>query len=345
MATETNQFNPDYAAPPGWLLEEYLEARGFSQAEFARRCGRSPKMISEIIAGKAPVEPDSAIQFQRVLGMDASIWLGLEENYRLHLARKEEDKRAAKAAPWLKGFPVSELVKRGVVDRPQSDADAYAKLLSFFGVASSKAWELKYGRANVAYLHFPRLKSDEKTLASWLRIGEIEAQTQDCANYDVGEFRRALKEIRGLTREPLEESMSLAKDLCNRSGVALSLVEPLAKASLDGAAWWLTPKKAVIMLGKKRKASGNLWFVFFHEAAHLLLHSKKGVFIDGDAGKKNKLEKAADIWALNALVNRSDWERLTKQQQGDERAITTFAESQGISSEIVTDITKRFNLA
>ena len=97
MATEANQFYPDYAAPPGWLLEEYLEVRGFSQAEFARRCGLSAKLISEIIAEKSPVEPGTAVLFQKVLGLDASIWLGIEEGYRQHLAKKS--KRGAPPDP------------------------------------------------------------------------------------------------------------------------------------------------------------------------------------------------------------------------------------------------------
>ena len=90
MATATNEYRPDYAVPPGWLLEERLEVQGISQAEFARRCGRSSKLISEIIAGKAPLEPETALQFEKVLGVDASIWLGIESDYQLHKARGAE---------------------------------------------------------------------------------------------------------------------------------------------------------------------------------------------------------------------------------------------------------------
>ena len=80
----TYEYQPDYAVPPGSVLDEHLAAHGFSHAEFARRCGRSPKLISEIVAGKAPLEPATARQFEKVLGMDARIWLGIEANYRLH---------------------------------------------------------------------------------------------------------------------------------------------------------------------------------------------------------------------------------------------------------------------
>ena len=79
----TNQFSPDYAVPPGWVLEERLESEGMSQAEFARRCGLSPGLVSEIISGKAPLEQETALRFEKVLGVDAGIWLGIESAYRL----------------------------------------------------------------------------------------------------------------------------------------------------------------------------------------------------------------------------------------------------------------------
>ena len=86
MAPASYKYEPDYAVPPGWILEERLDARQMSQAEFARRCGRSPKLISDIIAGKATIQPKTALQFQKVLGLDARIWLGIDSDYRLHLS-------------------------------------------------------------------------------------------------------------------------------------------------------------------------------------------------------------------------------------------------------------------
>ena len=58
MATASYKYEPDYAVPPGWILEERLDTRQMSQAEFARRCGRSPKLISDIIAGKSAIQPE-----------------------------------------------------------------------------------------------------------------------------------------------------------------------------------------------------------------------------------------------------------------------------------------------
>ena len=90
MATSTNQYNPGYAVPPGWILEEQLEVQDVSHAELARHCGLSTKLISEIIVGDAPIEPKIAIQFEEALGVDTSIWLGMESDYRVHRKREAE---------------------------------------------------------------------------------------------------------------------------------------------------------------------------------------------------------------------------------------------------------------
>ena len=90
MIKATNQYNPDYAVPPGWVLEEELEARGISQSRFARLCGLSAKLINDIIAGKAPIEPETAVQFGRVLGRGPDIWLRMKSTYRLRPAPQKE---------------------------------------------------------------------------------------------------------------------------------------------------------------------------------------------------------------------------------------------------------------
>lgn len=98
MATATDRYDPDYAVPPGWILKERLDAHGITPAELARRCGRSAKLISEIVAGKAPVEPRTALQFEKVLGVDADVWPGIEKDYRLHRTRAALNRLKARLA-------------------------------------------------------------------------------------------------------------------------------------------------------------------------------------------------------------------------------------------------------
>ena len=89
VANPSSEFKPDYAVPPGWILRERLEVPGISPAGFARSCGRSPKLIDDIIAGESALDVETALRFEKVLGVAASIWLGVEAEYKRHRARKK----------------------------------------------------------------------------------------------------------------------------------------------------------------------------------------------------------------------------------------------------------------
>ena len=88
-----NQYEPDFVSPPGETLLETIEALGMTQADLAERTGRPRKVINEIIKGKAPITPDTALQLERVLGVTAHFWNNREHLYREYLARTEERTR------------------------------------------------------------------------------------------------------------------------------------------------------------------------------------------------------------------------------------------------------------
>ena len=56
-----HKIQPDYAIHPGETLAETIERLGISQAELARRTGRSTRVISEIIRGKRAIKEGTAL--------------------------------------------------------------------------------------------------------------------------------------------------------------------------------------------------------------------------------------------------------------------------------------------
>lgn len=82
------EWAPDWAIHPGEHLAEHIEARGWSQAEFARLADLSPKLVSTIINGTNPVTAETAVKLERDLGMKAYIWTGLQADWDLHQARQ-----------------------------------------------------------------------------------------------------------------------------------------------------------------------------------------------------------------------------------------------------------------
>ncbi len=339
MAKSKYRYKPDYSVAPGNLLKEYLEVRGWSYAECARRCELPPKLISEIASGKAPIEPSTALQFEKVLGMDADIWLGMEQRHRLFQARKAERKETVAKADWAQNFPVKELVKFGKIQAAKLTDDVVHKVLSFFGVASIEAWESSYGLTGVAWRRSQGLKNERAALATWLRFGEIEAVEQRCSRYSKTKFWKAVRQIRRLTREPDPQiSLPQARKLCNEAGVVLAMVPPLQKVTVSGAAYWLTPQKAVVQLSGSHSSDDQLWFSFFHEAAHILLHNKKSIFIEAEEGSDDshrEQETEANAWAANHLIPNRDWKRFVDGAQFSKESVVEFAERQNVAPGIV----------
>ena len=85
MAKRTYAYQPDYAVPPGYVLEEHLEARGLTPAEFAHKYSLSPELIEGVMHGSAPIDADLAAIFGREFNLAASVWLKMEAIYRRRL--------------------------------------------------------------------------------------------------------------------------------------------------------------------------------------------------------------------------------------------------------------------
>jgi addiction module HigA family antidote len=75
-------WKPNYAVPPGGTLQETMRCLHVTQADLAKRTGLLKKTIYEIIRGEAAITPETALQLEKVLGVPASLWLGLERNYK-----------------------------------------------------------------------------------------------------------------------------------------------------------------------------------------------------------------------------------------------------------------------
>ncbi len=69
--------------PGEMLLEEFLKPLGVTQSDFAARLGVSFPRLNEIVRGRRAVSPDTALRLERVLGMRADFWLGLQLDWDL----------------------------------------------------------------------------------------------------------------------------------------------------------------------------------------------------------------------------------------------------------------------
>lgn len=308
-----NEYRPRYASPPGETLEEVLEMRGMTQADLARRTGRPTKTINEIIKGKTAITPETALQLERVLGIPAGFWMKREQHYRESLARQDEEEALSDQIGWLEKFPVKEMISNGWIEKYKDKVQQLRALLNFFGIASPEQWMDVY--ENTAFRQSQAFEVNPFAVAAWLRRGELIAQQIPCETFDRKQFEEVLRHIRGLTVNLSRGFDQTVVELCATAGVAVAFVPQLPKTRVSGATRWLTPEKALIQLSLRYKRDDHLWFTFFHEAGHILLHGKRDVFLEEEGLEHptwNDKEREANRFAADFLIPPHEWNRLVE---------------------------------
>jgi addiction module HigA family antidote len=305
---EDQSFHPTYAITPGHTIADLLDEQGMTQTELAQRLGVTLKHVNQVVNGGASLSPELALGLEKVFGASADFWLNRESLYRADSSRKAEAQSLQEHVSWAAQFPVKELTKRGYVPTQAKGAALVDALLRFLGVASPPLWQDPV----VAYRKSQRYESDPFALAAWLRVGELEARAIDTEPYSHDAFLDALQEARQLTRLEPEERHPQLVEILGGAGVAVVVVDTFKNARANGATRWLTPTKALIQLSLRYHWEDIFWFTFFHEAGHIALHRKKGMFVEGlkPAGKSApddwwKLEDEANRFAARTLIPES----------------------------------------
>lgn len=251
-----------------------------------------------------------------------------------------------KPSDWSRIFPLSEMRKlRFSLPEGVSDAEA---LLKFFDVPSPDAWRAKWSDYAVAFRQTQKFDFQMVALAAWVREAEIIASQIPLAEFDEAKLKASLYELRRLTREKVQNGLDQAQTMCSKVGVALVLVPELPDTRISGCARWLSDKHAMIGLTIRYKWDDQLWFTFFHELAHILLHRQRRLFVIDNADDHmgdgvvdpdmEKIEEEADRFAADTLIPPAALNEFLGGLHGKtptSEEIHDFAESVGVGPGIV----------
>jgi HTH-type transcriptional regulator/antitoxin HigA len=330
MSIETSHpFRPDYAIPPGETLRDRLAEMNLSQAELAARAGLSAKHVNQIMQGIAPITLETAIVFERVTGIPASAWNRREADYREALLRAKPRVLSTEDKAWLASLPVKELQKRNRLPTEPKKERLFESVLSFFGVADRDAWERIWRGPVASFRRSDAYRSDPGAVIAWLRIAQLDVQHVVAKPYAAPIFRKVLQNIRRLTGQG---DVNKIVEMCAAAGVVVVFVPEVPGCRISGATWWASPGRAVIALSDRYKKDDRFWFSFFHEAAHVLLHSKRETFVD-DGGEDDMLEREADRFAADHLIPAEHAPRLATLTTSE--AVVAFAAELGVAPGIV----------
>jgi len=290
---------PAEVFPPGEFLGDELEARGWTQVEFAALIGKPVRLVNEVIQGKRTVTPETAVLLAAAIGTSAQFWMNLQTAYQLYELRKAgpAPDHIAREARLRELFPVREIVKRGWIKASEAPDVLEARLLRFYGLKSVNE---ERGFAHAAR----RTGGGELSPAqeAWLyRVKQI-AEGMAVRPFSEQLLRGALEQLGALRSAP-EEARHVPRIL-SECGVRCAIVEPGPGSKIDGVCFWLEGKNPAIGMSLRIDRIDNFWFVLRHEIEHVLRGDGKFAAIV-DSGLYEVAEKGSDEHADEVAANKA----------------------------------------
>ena len=203
MATKIklNDCVPCIAIHPGEIIKDELDAREMKQKELASLMSMPTSVLNDIIKGRRAVTPEVAVLLQEILGIDASYWLSLQNQYDIDRANinKKIVERKKNIEIWKvisQYCSVKYFEKLNVIGTKISENIKI--IYSIFGVTSveeliasfSSEKELSYFKKS------ERLKSDPINIFSWKHFAFYQSsQMLDVADFDENSLERLVQEL------------------------------------------------------------------------------------------------------------------------------------------------------
>lgn len=295
-----NKITPAEAFSPGEYLRDELDARGWTQTEFAEIIGRPPRLVSELIAGKRGITPDTAADIAAAFGTSAQLWMNLDAAYQLSkLAPRAE--RISREATLRERFPIREMAKRGWIEQTKSLDIMEQRVCQYFNI--------KTINDQIEWRHAARRNYDRKDISThqwaWiLRVNQLACALQ-VVRFEIERLRAAISSLEALMTEP-EEIRHVPKVLAS-CGVRFVVVEPIPGSKIDGVCFWLNDESPVIGLSMKGDHIDKFWFNLWHEIEHVIQGDGKAgdIVVDNfedEISQTEECEKIANEAAANHCV-------------------------------------------
>ena len=344
-------YRSETVSPPGATIRDMLKDFNMSQAELARRMGRPANKVNQIIHGKRAITAETALELQNVLGLPAEFWLRREQNYRLAISERRQITQQEAEAEIIKKFPYAEMARFGWVEKHTTQIEKFRALLAYFSVATGKqlgnirTLAPAFGKSQLAFRKSKLKEANPLALAAWLRKGVLESNRIQTQAFNRRMTQSRLGELRALTTVAPRHLESQLQRLGAELGIAVVFVPHLPKSYVGGAAYWLEDKP-VIQLSYRYKWTDHIWFNFFHELGHILLHSqKKKTWLDDFTDTPEEHEIEANEFAADTLIPPAAFEQLTHTAAyREERVIRRFARQIEIAPGIVVGRLQREDL-
>jgi len=345
MSIKLEKLTPAIAIHPGEILKDELETREIKQKDFAELIGVQPTQLNEIINGKRGINTDLALIIGKAFKMDPKIWINLQSNYELDLAKINEktQSRLQSIGQWqmIQSYiPEYFFKKQGYLKGdPVEDIETIKNIygIKHFEQLASLHTQTSYYRLRKS----PKLSIDKANLLGWIKLVHYEALNLNVAKFNFREESKLIELLRDNFWKN-KNTLIKTKEILHDFGIKLVIINNPEKCPVDGVAFWSKGNPS-IGLTLRHKRIDNFAFTLFHELGHIFLHlvnNNTAEYIDIDSdninNEENKEENDADDFAKNYLISPENWNEYFKSAtKSQEKSMLNLARKERIHPAIV----------
>ncbi|KCZ62155.1 hypothetical protein L53_13005 [Hyphomonas sp. L-53-1-40] len=334
MLSDPSTFAPDWFSHPGITINAVLQRRELDINDFSDLASWNQKRTRDLLQGQLKIDADIASTLSKHIGSSPAFWLQRQKDFDSDLQRCANQIKEQQADAFLSNLPIKEMKKHGWLPTASNDLSS---ILQFFDISGIDDWSAKYEAKEkaVAFRQSPTYSSEPNSTLVWLRQAERAATLVRCGSWDKDKFVSNLTAMRAFAKmkDPAAFLPKLIK-LCAECGVAVVFVRAPKGCRASGATQFINADKAMIVLSFRYLSDDHFWFTFFHEAAHLILHDKRALFIEDGSEVTGQEEQEANDFSRNVLVP-TQYVPEMESLPSNFRSIVRFALKIGISPGIV----------
>lgn len=327
----------DLIIHPGETIAEVIEERGMSQRELAIRTGMTEKHISTVISGQKNISPLFARRLEYALGIDASFWMNLQNNYDEEILSYEE----------IHAISDEEF---SILDNLDVTANSLADY-DFFKVSDDKVeMVLNYRKffgvsdlTNIPKLSslnsysFPANSNAELyALFTWLKLCELLNKDNVIThNFNIDKLLKCIPDIKKAMYEKPHIIQKYLSDIFSKCGIAFCIVPKIKGISAKGYIRKNNSGAVLLCVTGNQKYADEFWLDIFHELSHLINGDVKNSFIDFEDSNEG-IDLKAEIKAENYLIERQDYIEFVASKKYERIVeIERFAKNQNVPDFIV----------
>ena len=344
--TDHPTFQPNWTSRPGATILRLMSRQEITAEELASKIDISEPELRNLLSGRISIRSGVASKLAGALGGTEAFWLAREDQYRNDVSQREVRQLANLGDNWLRNLPVRDMQRYGWIDGQPNSLSLVRECLRFFDIGQIECWDRSYvtKMKNTAFRKSERYTSNVGAFTAWFRQAELEADSIICAPWNPDQLRQVLPRLRSLTwRKNPAVFLPRLRDVCAECGVAFVVV-PLPKGcTVSGATWFSGATKAILALSGRYLSDDHLWFTFFHEAGHLLLHKAGSPIIEVPEAPSKAMEEEANTFASEILIP-DEFRRELFSLSTTSQQIFEFSKRIGVAPGIVVGQLQHFGL-